>query len=248
MIVEYGIISDIGKVRDKNEDDFFFFGKTRENAKSNFMTTSEQNSLIAVFDGMGGMNHGEIASNIVATAVGKYIEDKFPTNEQMLGEIALSSNALLCMEMQQKKLKFGSTLSMLLISDGEYYVCNIGDSPIFLVRNGKLSQISRDHIESVNFERIAKTETKNSPKDLTQYVGISPEEMILEPYLSKGIIEHGDKIVLCTDGLPNMVSYQSIEYIVANCDDAHEITKLLVNEALEHGGEDNITVICALVH
>lgn len=247
MIVEYSLVSDIGKTREINQDDFCFFGKTRENRKSSFVTVTEQNSFVAVFDGIGGMQHGETASKIIATTVNKHIANKFPTDELMLGEMALASNEKLCIEMKRTKIKCGSTLSMLLISEGMYYICNIGDSPIFLLRKGKLSKISIDHIELVNYEKIAKTESKNSHKDLTQYIGISPDEMILEPYLAKGEIERGDKFILCTDGLPSMVPHEDIEFITSNCNIAHEIAKQLVNKALENGGTDNITVVCAVV-
>lgn len=112
-------------------------------------------------------------------------------------------------------------------------ICNIGDSKIFQLTKGDIQQISYDHIGASAF---------GVKPPLTQNLGIPENEMIISPYIATGAYLNGDKYLICSDGLTDMVDIESIKRIM--CDNTNAIAaKMLLDEALKKGGKDNITFI-----
>lgn len=249
MIAEYCLVCAKGNVREKYEDNYLFFGNVSDmGLNKKLITVSDQTSLIAVFDGIGGMSHGEIASKIAANTLKKIIEKSYPKNSNDLIESLRIINEKLCDVMDDHNMKFGSTASLLLLDGFDYYLCNIGDSPVFWVRENNIKQISVDHTEQKNVEQIDFDNKKRIKKSkLTQHLGINKNEMIIEPFSMSGKIKAGDKFLICSDGLTDMVNLFDISEIINTYNDANLISSKLLEKALENGGNDNVTIISAVI-
>ena len=199
---------------------------------------SEEPSVIGVFDGMGGEERGEVASLIAAeTAAASKIGDD-PAKD--LSSICFAANEKVCRFMKENSLSCsGTTAAMMAFTKKEIYLCNIGDSKIFMLNRKRLQQISFDHVAAGVFG--------NKPP-LSQNIGIPPEELIIEPYLSKGYYKIGDVFLISSDGLTDMVTNERIEEILNEHDNIETAAKKLLEEALENGGKDNTTIILCKIN
>ena len=135
--------------------------------------------------------------------------------------------------------RMGSTAVMLFLNPDYAYVCNVGDSRAFRLREDEFIQISEDHTDA---RFLAEQGIRRKPS-LTQHLGIWPDEMELEPYVAKGQLQDGDQFLLCSDGLTDMVSNAEISAIMKEYEDVRLCVDTLIERALEQGGKDNVTVI-----
>ena len=244
--IEAACVCNTGKVRRNNEDNFYFDGHSlpaeNRGLDETLLLSSPLRRLIylAVFDGMGGENFGELAS--FAAAEGMRGEEKRLRSVrepragllkelcQTLNEAVVSQAKELCTH------HMGSTLSILCFSRDSVAVCNLGDSRAYRLRDGVLRQISKDHVE----QRPGRSSHK---APLTQYLGVDPEDYLLEPYLAKGALAAEDQYLLCSDGLTDMLSDGEIAALMTAADSAEHCAEQLVQAALDHGGRDNVTVV-----
>ena len=129
-----------------------------------------------------------------------------------------------------------------LYLSGRYaYVCNVGDSRAYRLRDGEFLQLSCDHVE----KRPGRDQKKAA---LTQHLGFGSEEIEIEPYIAKGELKRGDTYLLCSDGLSDMLTNFEITDIMLGCEDAEDCVRQLIDSALQHGGRDNITaIVCKLI-
>jgi hypothetical protein len=124
------------------------------------------------------------------------------------------------------------------------YVCDLGDSPIFLIHGGDIRQISYEHTERHNYEQIfGDNYDKNKKFRLTQHLGIFPNEMVLSPYNKREPFEVGDRFLICSDGVTDMIPKQEIAAIISSKKTVDKAAELLLKTALDNGGRDNITII-----
>ena len=228
-----------GLIRAKNQDNFWCNGAILVNEDLhkpiNGIVESKTSPAFAVFDGMGGEQRGEVAANIAAESFRNTYNKGFKNPKKFLLDVCTVMNKNICIYAEEEKIKSaGTTAAVLLFAKKEIYVCNIGDTRVYQFSNNKLSQISHDHSEVSVFE--------NRPA-LTQNLGIPESEFVIAPYISKGAYQKGDKYLLCSDGLTDMVSDTEIEKIIFENSDIAIATDLLMNKALEMGGYDNITII-----
>lgn len=251
MTIHCSVISDVGLLRKNNEDNFYVNGIVRENVEDNHLkindTYKDNIFLGAVFDGMGGENNGELASLEAAKLLKQYQTKNF---EQISNHYVNEANQVVCNMMEMLHTgRMGSTLSIVKINNGNCSICNVGDSPIYLFRNDKLEQQSVNHNEAqslYDIGLISKEELRVSKKRhrLTQHLGIFEDEMLIEPYTLEGIeLQKDDYLLLCSDGLTDMVSDEEIEHILQESISVPQKAELLVNAALENGGRDNVTVM-----
>ena len=131
----------------------------------------------------------------------------------------------------------GTTAAMLVCAENEIILCNIGDSKVFRLSGKKLEQISKDHCAAAAY---------GSKSPLSQNLGIPVSDMIIEPYVAKGRYQIGDRYLICSDGLTDMVSLEEIRSVLVRTEFDKSIDRLL-ELALEHGGMDNITMILCKV-
>lgn len=246
MTIEAACGCNMGKVRKNNEDNFYFGGRMLPLDNNGLRTVYSQKfkadatPMFAVFDGMGGEEAGEVASFVAAEIADAYVQrlQRFlvPPRD-LLEEMCAEMNRAVCRE--SAKLEFGrmgSTVAALLFFGDQPYVCNLGDSRIYRLRDNELLQLSQDHLEMV-------PPGVNRKARLMQHLGIFEDEMQLEPYIAKGTAEAGDIFLLCSDGLTDMLTPVEICTILKENRSVKRATDKLIKLALEHGGKDNITVI-----
>lgn len=241
----------MGKIRKNNEDNFYFAGKYLD---SNNVGLEEPLSCveslkygfsIAVFDGMGGENFGEIASFTAAREMRRMkrtIKELLVPDEKYLnGQLFRLNDAVVLAKKELCTDRMGTTMVGLYFSMGYVYVSNIGDSRAYRLRDNELLQLSQDHV----LKRPGR-EGKKAP--LTQHLGIDPEDMLIEPYITRVKLQRGDMYLLCSDGLTDMLTDYEIFDIMQNSEDTVTCVNRLMETALLHGGRDNITAVVCKVH
>ena len=228
--------TDIGKVRKTNEDSYIY------NPPSIFM----------IADGMGGHAAGEIASDICTKTVTEYLQNS-PQNsnwQEALENAVLSANNIIWQLARAKKEYFGmgTTITAAYIDGGNVFWAHVGDSRLYLIRDKKMRQITEDHSvvwELMKNGAITSTQAQNHSKRnmLTRAVGTEKEVKV-----DTGIIvwHSDDKLLLCSDGLTNMVSEDEILKIIYSQKQPRNV-ELIVDKLIEQanvsGGSDNITAI-----
>jgi protein phosphatase len=241
----------IGKIRKNNEDNFFFDGKCLERDNTGLShpacleETLKNGFSVAVFDGMGGENYGEFASYAAARQMQQtqrtLADFLIPEKNYLLRLANQLDGAVNRVQEELRTERMGSTMVGLYFSGRYVYVCNVGDSRAYRLRDGEFLQLSVDHVEK-------RPGRENHKAPLTQYLGFGSEELQLEPYIAKGEIRRDDVYLLCSDGLTDMLTNFEISNIMTKCTDPEDCVKELIDAALEHGGRDNITaIVCRLM-
>lgn len=239
--IDYVCLCNKGYLRSINQDNFLVDNQYLEK-NNNGLESPLSGSLsvanlpvFSVFDGMGGACSGEIAAYISADTLFKFDSKHNISSAGMLNTAFMEMNRNVCEYMEENKIStMGSTSSVLLFKSDEYIACNLGDSPIFKYTNGRLTKISSEHTGNENF--------LGSKPGLTQYIGIPEEEFVIEPYFKTDTFNKGDRFLICSDGLTDMVSNFEIGNIIATGDIKTSAQKLM-DTALENGGKDNITIV-----
>lgn len=243
--IEYAYTCHIGKIRNNNEDNFWCCGDSLEaqnqgmsHIRSGYMKQSEY-PLLAVFDGMGGENCGEMAAFLAAEACGEHFKtakDGIRNDpEEFLNEICESMNQAICDYGRTNKINsMGTTAALLAFAEDAVYSCNLGDSRIYKSDREKFYQISQDHV-------LGRSLFGKAP--LTQYLGMEEENLQLEPSISRQEIKIGDRFLLCSDGITDMLSDGEIADILSKDIPVAKTVEILVDRALKKGGRDNITVV-----
>lgn len=224
--------SDIGKVRQHNED----------------FCTFDPPHLAIVADGMGGHAAGEIASRMAARSVMLFLREQPMIDEKVLRASVEKANDVVYQESQSNEEYGGMGTTMIICyeTDGTLHWAHVGDSRLYLYREGRLHQITQDHSFVGELERsgqITKEEAETHPKRnlLMRAIGADNEIEV-----DTGILPvfETDTILICSDGLTNMVSETEIADIIDACgDDAEGAVEKLVDLANQNGGHDNITVV-----
>jgi len=233
---ETGAISHVGRVRSANEDN---------------LVVRPQFGIWAVADGMGGHENGALASATVATAVERIgAAQSAPDLLAQLEHGVLQANAELRRHIADRGgAPMGSTLAVLLVHDRHFACVWSGDSRIYLLRAGRMIQISRDHTEvqeMVERGLLTPEEAKRSPRRhvITRAIGVHD---MPELDLESGEIENEDAFVLCSDGLTEHVADDEILRAVA-AGGAQEACEALLALTLQRGARDNVTVIVVRYH
>lgn len=243
--IEYAYTCHIGKIRNNNEDNFWCCGDSLEaqnqgmsHIRSGYMKQSEY-PLLAVFDGMGGESCGEMAAFLAAEACGEHFKtakDGIRNDpEEFLNEICESMNQAICDYGRTNKINsMGTTAALLAFAEDAVYSCNLGDSRIYKSDREKFYQISQDHV-------LGRSLFGKAP--LTQYLGMEEENLQLEPSISRQEIKIGNRFLLCSDGITDMLSDGEIADILSRDIPVAKTVEILVDRALKKGGRDNITVV-----
>ena len=229
--------------REKNEDVIFFPEK------------SDDKKIFLLADGMGGANAGEIASKTAIETCRKYFEDNidkvsndpYDIRELIMRSILEANKKVIELSNTNPEYKgMGTTLIIVYILKNKVYIGHVGDSRVYRIRRNIIRQLTSDHSfvqELLNSGMITKQEAKNHPRKnvLTKVIGY--EKNIQPDIITKGFVKD-DVILICSDGLSNMVDKSSIyDIVVKNVLDVRNMTKELVDEANNAGGLDNISVI-----
>ena len=233
---ETGAISHVGRVRSANEDN---------------LVVRPEFGVWAVADGMGGHENGALASATVAAAIERIgAAQSAPDLLARLEDGVLQANAELRRHISENDgAPMGSTLAVLLVHERHFACVWCGDSRIYLVRAGQITQMSRDHTEVQDMvERGALTpdEAKRSPRRhvITRAIGVHD---MPELDLDSGEIGSDDIFVLCSDGLTEHVQDDEILQAVGEAG-AQEACDALLRLTLQRGARDNVTVIIVRYH
>ena len=233
--------TDVGMTRSMNQDSLLVSDNNR-----NVL------NLYILADGMGGYKGGEIASKLATISVKGYIESNFNkiehTKEAIIELIknAIEYANMVVYEKAKECEEFsnmGTTIEVLVIYNNKLFIGHIGDSRIYRIRKNIIRKLTEDHSyvqELVNDGTITKEEAKNHPKKnmLMKALGCTP---YVEPDLTiKGFLKD-DIVIMCSDGLTNMLSEEEIYNTVLQ--DTNNTSNILINKANKMGGYDNITVI-----
>jgi protein phosphatase len=250
-----------GKVRTNNEDNFHVvrFGRYLRTVLSSLPDGLYPEEFdrpgygFAVADGMGGHAAGEVASH---TAIALLVEFALQTPDWILGR----EEDLLARVMERTTRRFrsvneavrteaenspglrgmGTTLSVALSLADDLITAHVGDSPIYHFRAGRLTRLTRDHTvaqERAAFDAVAAARFRNV---LTRAIGVGGD-----PDVTRYKLADGDRLLLCTDGLTDMVTDESIAQELGREASSEEVCRALVDRALERGGKDNVTVVVA---
>lgn len=231
--MDIAAISDIGLMRKKNED--------------NYHINSEQ-GVFVVCDGMGGHKGGEVASRIATDVIADYFQDSSVAEPvKMLNESIMLANKLIWQKGQEHPqwYEMGTTVTAALLETDKLTVANVGDSSLYIIRNNNVRKITRDHTlaeQMVADGLLAYEEMHSSTYNhvLTRALGVQ-EDVLIDNFIEE--LLPGDYILICSDGLSDMVDETEILNIVNSGNDVDQITRELLNYALVKGGYDNITVI-----
>jgi PPM family protein phosphatase len=245
---------DLGRVRSINEDNFYFndrFLPADNQALKKAIpweTDTREPRVFAVFDGMGGESFGERAAHIAAETLGEALKEH--ENQELSGKSRIldyvnEANMRICRTMQTERIsRMGTTAAILWVSSSEVIVCNVGDSRIYRWKDDSLSRLSIDHIDARGGEGAGAGQIRPFRKgSLTQHFGILPDEMVIEPYIAKGAPKSGDRYLICSDGLTDLLDDAAIAAVLGSQKRPQAAVERLIAGAVEAGGVDNVTAI-----
>jgi len=248
QVLAFGI-TDVGLKREGNEDSF---------------STDEDLDLYVVADGMGGHLAGEVASQVAVEMINKsfrkWVGKNIP-HDQLFGlpddSLSLGGNYILSSIKLANKIVYelamnyeqyhgmGTTVAAIHVTPAQIVVANVGDSRIYLVRDGTIEQLSKDHTivsEQIEMGVMTEEEAENSPLKhiLTRNLGSAEE---VEPDVYEVVPSNNDKYVLCSDGLTDLVNDDEILEMAEEADDPEELCRRFVEKVLKRGAHDNTTII-----
>jgi protein phosphatase len=239
--------TDVGRVRANNEDAF---------------CNLQDMGLLLVADGMGGHASGEVASKLAidiireyfagamagSRFIGTYDEDLSEDTNRLGSAVRLANEAIFEASQSDAQWKgMGTTIVAALIRGNKLSIAHVGDSRIYLIRAGNIEQLTDDHsvvAEQVKRELISRDEANKSEikNILTRALGTEAE---VEVDIEEMNLLNDDILLLCSDGLSNMISDDEILTVALSDKDPVLTCKKLVNIANDNGGKDNITVVVA---
>jgi PPM family protein phosphatase len=257
-----------GKVRPNNEDNFLVvrFGRFLQT----MITSLPDGDLapqyvdtgygIVVADGMGGMAAGEVASRqAIALLINLILETPdwimsaaephaARVDARAVHRFEEVNRSIIERARREPELKgMGTTLTMAISLGPELLIAHVGDSPAFLARGGRLHRLTRDHTlaqQMVDHGSAALQDIPSRYKHmLTQAIGV--REGDAEPDIRRLSLNDGDRLLLCTDGLTDMVDDATIAAELIGAASSDEACQALIDRALERGGRDNITAVVA---
>jgi protein phosphatase len=241
--VKFVARSEIGHARENNEDKFDFYEPDEE------PLLAARGSVYLVCDGMGGHNAGQIASELAAKQFLHAYYHLGGTAQEAARHAILQAHHYIA-EMASKipsRYGMGTTLTALILKQGEGILAHVGDSRCYRLREGVFEQLSRDHTlvaRLVEQGIITPEQAKYHPQRnvIRQAVGVADPSEPLEPDIETFALQAGDLYLLCSDGLTDMVDDAEIEAILRDEPPTRAAWRL-VDRALANGGRDNITVV-----
>ncbi len=261
IFVNFYALSDVGQVRKNNEDNFVVCNLSTAEVGLNPSLVKHRlgprGTLFMVADGMGGEACGEVASQLCVVNVPKRLYENLKmlekiseTNFVLLIREAIEYANQLIFQKAQSDAAFrgmGSTTTAATLFGSFLFIAQVGDSRAYLLRNKGLVQLTRDqtflnYLSEIGAELPGDPEKDSRKSILTQAVGTSETLDVKVTYTK---VRQGDTILLCSDGLYNMVKPADMLEAVNNSKSLQERCKQLIDKANAGGGTDNVTVIMA---
>ena len=246
--IRYFAVSDIGHIRKRNEDAYAVYGPFVE--KSDFKNGE---MLFVVADGIGGHSCGDLASQMVCSGFSSFSSttSKETTPKEWSRRMAdhihsIDSSVRARATGDPACADMGTTLSSLLIVGGFGVIAHVGDSRIYRMRGDRLRQLTTDHTfvqEMIEEGELTKESAVNHPLRNVLTKAVGTQEPLENIEIKVIAIKQGDRFLLASDGLHDMVTVADIEMILNGSREPEPSARQLVAAALKNGGRDNITVI-----
>ena len=241
--------TDTGRVRDHNEDDYVALGGKE--------SPPGVDALLVVADGMGGHAAGEVASKMTVDGIVQSLNDQGEEVSKLegnafgafLGKVLEDVNQDVWQAAQEDdKRGMGTTCTLAAIRGDQLFLAHIGDSRAYLLRDGEMHQVSKDHSwveDAVDQGVITREEARTHPNRnvITRAIGLDPQPEIDTSVMP---LADGDLLLLCSDGLNSMIPDEDIHRILTGSG-PEEVCQALIDAANNHGGHDNTTVVTALL-
>jgi PPM family protein phosphatase len=248
-------LSDTGAVRKHNEDAFLIAelanGRSRATPELATHTVGERGSLLIVSDGMGGADAGDLASKLVVEHVTRELASSAPSRPPLdaLREAVERANLVVWEEACRRKAKrgMGATLAAAFVHGHEAFIAGVGDSRVYLMRGGRLRQITRDQsiVESfIEAGVMTRAEAQQHPQRnmVLQAMGSRPEVVVA---IERVELRRNDMLLLCSDGLSGKLSTEEMRDCILMTSTIEQACRSMLAIAIERGGDDNITVLLA---
>jgi PPM family protein phosphatase len=241
--MEVAILTDVGRVRENNEDSYLYWEAEDEEE------FRRKGRLAVIADGMGGYEGGQEASRLAVQTVRALYDKGFRDDPQtaLMEAFAAAHERILSYAQEHPQFYgMGTTCTAMVVRERQLHFAHVGDSRLYLVRNGEISRLTRDHsyvgrlVES-GIVRSEDAETHPQRHILTAALG-SGAEVAADVSQEALTLEDGDTLVLCTDGLWGVVNEQEVASVIGKKNPA-DACRELVKIALQRGGPDNITVL-----
>jgi len=249
--------TDLGKVRTNNEDAFVVSDLLMGSAPIHAMTSAislevrDRGILLAVSDGMGGMQAGEVASALVLQALrlGMSTVNASSAEVALRASVEGANQQVWNTARETGRDGMGATLTAVLLYAGCAYIAEIGDSRAYLLRGQRLVQLTRDQsyvqalLDSGTLTR-QQADTFEYKNVILQAMGLKPGVVVA---LNRLALRRHDRYLLCSDGLSGKVQDEEIQGVVLAASTLESACTKLIEMALDRGGEDNVTVVLAQV-
>ncbi len=230
--------TDVGMIRSGNEDNYT-------------VDVNPSRGIFIVADGMGGHAAGEVASEMAVQIVQRELTNVVSIGSEdvvkLVAETLRKANRAIHTRTLSEvdKQGMGTTASVLLLSGTKYLIGQVGDSRVYLLREGTLSQLTKDHSyvqEQVDAGFLTPEQARYHPYSnvITRCVGASPE---VEPDVYRGEVRNGDLFLVASDGLTGMVDDRRLSQLLGSRAEPDRKVQALISEANGRGGLDNITAI-----
>jgi serine/threonine protein phosphatase PrpC len=271
VAVEAAGLTDVGQLRDSNEDAFLIATLRRavtvhdaSPPANGWFSGEPAGTLLAVADGMGGMEGGALASGTAVSAVADYLLNVV-TWPKVSRAAAVSRTSISGLRQQlstalveaddRVKTKgilagtphMGTTLTMAFIQWPVMYVAHVGDTRCYLLQSGKLHQLTRDHNMAQKLADVAQHQTR-AHEDMQHLLWNclgAGDDQLPEPEVSKIVLTRGDAVLLCSDGLNKHVTDAQLERVLRGGNSCAARAAELVELANAAGGTDNVTAVVA---
>lgn len=200
-------------------------GRVRERNEDALLVDANRN-LFVVADGLGGHAAGDVASRIAIERIGGSLDGGVDPRRDLAGALRAAHDAIVQdVRDHRERAGMGTTAVVAHLADGHAHLAHVGDSRAYLLRRGELQQVTVDHSDGLR---------------ITQALGTTSD---IAPDVTDVELVDGDRLILCTDGLTDMVADDEIRDITEGAADAQTACDRLVQTALAYGGVDNVTVI-----
>lgn len=252
MRVEFTAATDVGRRREHNEDSYLTMHFERCH-----IDKVESLTVLAVADGMGGHEAGEVASKLclqtfashLLTAIQKWLDFNEPDWQEVLREVFAEANRKVSLKAREMRNNMGTTLTAAVLCGNKAVFANVGDSRGYLLRSGKLMQITKDHSlvqQYVDAGELTPEQARWHPQRniITRAIGI---DRTVQVDTFEITLQRGDLVLLCSDGLVDMVDDSDIEGVLMSEPNLSTAAQTLIRLANEAGGDDNITIVIARV-
>jgi protein phosphatase len=244
----YGVASHIGAVRNNNQDaayTFFSAGRSVDDIPDF--------GLFIVADGMGGHHDGEKASALVTRTISSYVLKHIflpmisgdSANQSPISESLIKAVEKANADLNSKVPEGGTTLSSCVVIAGMAHIAHVGDSRIYLIHRNHIEQMTRDHSlvqRLIELDQLTPEEAKEHPQHNVLYRALGQNEAVEVDTLTRRL-PPGSHLLLCSDGLWNLVPDQEILDVVRQSSSPVEACNELIRLAIRRGGQDNITVV-----